>query len=141
MAVTLSAIRAAIGTQLRANIDREVNVDVDGKESPPPVVRLVLDSTPEYYTSMGSTNVGLSSVRFRLEIEPGNADQSAVQRLDDLLSIGSTNCSSVIGALFAGDTLADDGYSIDVAPGPYDYTPQIGELMATLFLTVTTSKD
>lgn len=43
---TLSTIRAAIGAQLAANIDKGTNIDVDGKGSPAPAVRLVMDETP-----------------------------------------------------------------------------------------------
>ena len=35
---TLSTIRAAIGAQLAANIDKGTNIDVDGKGSPAPAV-------------------------------------------------------------------------------------------------------
>lgn len=108
MALTLSAIREAIGAQLRANLDREINVDVDGEGKPTPVIRLELQpSDPiDYWLSMnGSTGNGVAEVRFDLVVDPAGADQSSVRRLDDFLSVGTGNGSSVIDALLSDKTL------------------------------------
>lgn len=108
MALTLSAIREAIGAQLRANLTREINVDVDGAGMPAPVIRLELapsDPIDYWLTMNGSTGNGVAEVRFDLVVDVANVDQSAVQRLDDFLSVGTGNGSSIIDALLSDKTL------------------------------------
>lgn len=108
MALTLSAIREAIGAQLRANLDREINIDVDGEGKPTPVFRLELQpSDPiDYWLSMnGSTGNGVAEVRFDVVVDVAGVDQSSVRRLDDFLSVGTGNGSSVIDALLSDKTL------------------------------------
>ena len=105
MSLTLSTIRAAIGAQLRANIDREVNIDVDGEGKPAPVVRVELQASDpiDYWLTM--TGNGIAEVRFDLVVDVANVDQSAVRRLDDFLSVGTGNNSSIIDALLVDKTL------------------------------------
>lgn len=104
MSLTLSTIRAAIRAQLEANIAREVNIDVDGEGKPAPVIRLELaPSDPiDYWVTFGSS--GISAVRFELIVDPAGVDQSAVRRLDDFLSVGTGNGSSVMDAVYVDPT-------------------------------------
>jgi hypothetical protein len=119
MALTLSALRDAIGAQLRENLQREINVDVDGAGKPAPVIRLALDAPPAYYESFGPPRQ-LQSVTFLVEIDPAGADQSAVRRLDDFLSSGTGNGSSVIDALDADSTFGGVAQGFDYEPRDYD---------------------
>lgn len=110
MSLKLSTVREAIGAQLRLNLDRETNVDIDGAGMPAPVVRLVLQpSDPiDYWLTMspdGAEVGGLSEIRFDIIVDPGGVDQSSVIRLDDYLSVGTGNASSIIDALLADKTL------------------------------------
>jgi len=108
MSLTLSTIREAIGAQLRANLSREINVDVDRAGSPAPVIRLELqESDPiDYWLTMnGGTGNGVAEVRFDLIVDVANVDQSAVKRLDEFLSVGTGNGSSIIDALLSDVTL------------------------------------
>jgi hypothetical protein len=101
---TLSEIRAAIGDQFRRHLAREINIDVDSEGKPAPVVRLELaDSDPiDYWVTFGA--VGLAAVRFDVVLEVAGADQSAVRRLDDFLSVGTGNGSSLVDAVFKDPT-------------------------------------
>jgi len=118
MAFTLSVIRTAIYDQLRANLDREVNVDVDGQGMPAPRVVLELDDPPAYFGTFGAN--GVARVRMRLTIDPGGVDQSAVIRLDDLLSVGTGNNSSVIDALMVDQTFGGVLQGFEFEPDEYD---------------------
>lgn len=131
MALTLSAIREAIGAQLRANLDREINVDVDGAGMVQPAIRLVLDAPPTYYDSFGPPRQ-LQSVTFVVEIDPAGNDQSAVRRLDDFLSSGTGNGSSVIDALDVDQTFGGVAMQFDYEPRDYDAV----NVVATFAITV-----
>ena len=131
MALTLSTIREAIGAQLRANLSREINVDVDGAGSPAPVIRLELDVPPTYYESFGPPRQ-LQSVTFLVSLDPAGADQSAVRRLDDFLSSGTGNGSSVIDALDTDPTFGGVAMQFDYEPRDYDSI----NVTATFALTV-----
>lgn len=104
MSLTLADIRKAIGDQLRANIDREVSIDVDGEGKPAPVVRLELaPSDPiDYWVTFGGN--GIAGVRFKLIVDPAGVDRSAVIRLDEFLSVGTGNGSSVMDAIYTDPT-------------------------------------
>jgi hypothetical protein len=67
-------------------------------------VRLELaDSDPiDYWVTFGA--VGLAAVRFDVVLEVAGADQSAVRRLDDFLSVGTGNGSSLVDAVFKDPT-------------------------------------
>jgi hypothetical protein len=119
MALTLSTIREAIGAQLRANLDTEINVDVDGAGMPAPVIRLELDEPPRYTDTFGPP-LQLESVRFQLIIDPAGADQSAVQRLDRFMSSGTGNGDSVIDALETDHTFSGAAQGFDLEPRLYD---------------------
>lgn len=118
MAFTLSAVRTAIYDQLRANLARETNVDVDGQGMPAPRVVLELADPPEYFGTFGPN--GVARVRMRLIVDPGGVDQSAVIRLDDLLSVGTGNNSSVIDALMVDQTFGGVLQGFEFEPDEYD---------------------
>ena len=124
MSLTLSTIRAAIKAQLEANIDREINVDVDGAGMPAPVISLQLQpSDPiDYWVTMNGVGNGVAEVRFDLVVDPAGADQSAVRRLDEFLSVGTGNGSSVVDALMADKTLGDAVETV-VLLGVSEYDP------------------
>ncbi len=132
MSLTLSEIRATLVEHLKLTIEgREVNVYAYDEGEATPYVSLMLDAPPEYTNTFGHPGDGLclSSVRFRVKIVPGNTDESAIRRLDDFLSAGPDNPSSVAGALLAADI---PGMTLDVEPGLYD---QVG-IEADLIVTV-----
>lgn len=134
--LTLSEIRAAIGTQLRDNIDRQTNIDVDSEGKPAPVLRLFLQQSDpiDYWGTFGST--GIAEARFDLVIDPGNVDQSAVIRLDEYLSVGTGNTSSVIDALMEDVTLGGAVQTCRINSSQYDQE----NVTATLSLTVVCRK-
>lgn len=106
--LTISAIRAAIKAQLNVNVDgRQINVSEFGRTLPAPCVtiRYASGDTIDYWET--GTAAGLSKVRFELFIEPGTGgdEDSAVIRLDDFLSAGTGNNSSIIDAVMADTTL------------------------------------
>lgn len=129
MAFTLSTVREAIGAQLRANLDRETNVDIDGAGMPAPVVRLVMATPPDYFGTFGPD--GVCYCEFRLEIDPAGVDQSAVIRLDDYLSVGTSNGSSVIDALKADPTFGGTVSGMKYVPGEYDSANVTADLLLT----------
>ncbi len=144
MSLTLSAIREAIGNQLRNNLTgapgNQVNVDVDGEGAPMPRIRLELQpSDPiDYWLTMnGSTGNGVAEVRFNLIVEVAGVDQSAVQRLDKFLSVGTNNGESIVDALLASKTLGDVVETIHIS-GVSEY--DAANVTATLPLRVVCRK-
>lgn len=130
----MSAIREAIGAQLRENLDREINIDIDGEGKPEPVIRLTLDSPPDYFLTFGQNRI--AAARFRVEIAPANTDQSAVRVLDEMLSCGQGNGSSVVDALVGDGELEALGLSLDIEPGLYDAENVVADLIVTANVTV-----
>lgn len=127
MSFTLSVIRQAIKAQLEANISREVNIDTDGEGKPAPVVRFELVETPNYRGTFGPD--GVAFVRARFVLDPAGVDQSAVCRLDDLLSVGTGNGSSVWDAIHADQSFGGTVQGLIVEPGEYDATSVTAELV------------
>jgi hypothetical protein len=111
VSLTLSEVRAAIGAQLRANLAREINVDVDGAGMRGPVVRLELDEV-DYWGTFGA--IGLASVVFRIVVDPAGVDQSATRRLDDLLSVGTGNASSLMDAIYTDPTFDGVAETVEI---------------------------
>ncbi len=136
MGLTLSQIRTAIHDQLRANLSRDVNVDATGEGKPAPVVRVQLrPSDPiDYWVTFGES--GIAQAAFEVQVIPANTDQSAVKRLDDFLSVGTGNGSSVVDALMADKTLGGVAQTIQINSSSYD--PD--EITATFELTIVLKK-
>lgn len=130
--LTLADVRAAIGAQLAANIEGQTNVDVDNEGKPAPVLRLSLapGDAIDYWQTFGSS--GLAAVRFHLTIDPAGADQSATQRLDRYLSVGTGNGWSVVDALMSDKTLGGVADTMQVEM--FDNDPL--QVTATLLVTV-----
>lgn len=135
--LTLADIRAAIKSRLEAGINRETNIAESGQQMPMPRIRLVLAASDpiDYFTTMGPA--GIARVRFDLVVEPAGTDKSAVVRLDDYLSVGTGNGSSVVDAILADRTLG--GVVADcVLLGVSAYDPEL--VTATLPLEVRVAK-
>jgi hypothetical protein len=105
--LTLSAIREALAAQLKLNIARDVNV----RAYPPmsgtgPAILIDLDpDAVDYWMTMGAA--GVSTVRLTLKVDPalGGDMESAARRLDEMLSAGVGNGSSIVDAVMADRTL------------------------------------
>jgi hypothetical protein len=127
--LTIGDIRTALHDQLRGYLDRETNIEDAGQDKPFPRIRIVLAGSPTYTTSYG----GLAVVPFRLIIEPAGVDESAVRRLDDYLSAGLGNNSSVVDALrLKGGDLAAVAQIVEIEPGDYDAETVSAELLVTV---------
>lgn len=129
---TLSAIRKAIKAQLLVKIEgRQVNVYEYPVGKPvAPYIELIMAQTPDYYMSFGAS--GIASVQFLVRIVPGNVDESAAIRLDDLLSIGVGNQASVIDALKSDPTFGGVANTFEVEPGEYDAVNVTADLVVTI---------
>lgn len=107
--LTLPTIREALAAQLKANIARDVTVRAypPAAAGPSITIRSASDFL-DYWVSFSAA--GLSTVRFDLVIDPGGADlESALRRLDDFLSAGTGNGSSVLDAVLADLSLGIAG--------------------------------
>lgn len=105
--LTLGEIRNALATTIADGIDRQTNVYAYPVGDPKlPCITIEPDSGDyvDYWLSFGAA--GLSAVRLVLLLEPGGNDPvSAGIALDDYLSAGTGNGSSVIDAVLADRTL------------------------------------
>ena len=104
--LVLSEIREALAATIRAGVGRQTNVYAYPVEDPmPPAVSIEPDTTyVDYWSTMGGR--GMSIVRFVLILEPGGNDlPSALRRLDDYLSLGTGNSSSLVGVVMSDRTL------------------------------------
>lgn len=127
MAFNLQAIRTAVKEQLAQHITRETNFDVFGERMPVPAIRFELTETPLYAGTFGPN--GVARVRARFLIDVGNTDKSAVKRLDDYLSVGTGNGSSVWDALKADATFGGTVEGLQIEPGDYDAQNVTAELL------------
>jgi hypothetical protein len=126
----LATIRSAIKAQLEANLERQTNVYAYPVPRPvAPYVALVMDQVPDYEGTFGPD--GVCMCRFRLVIDPGGADDSSVMRLDDFLSVGTGNGSSVIDALRSDQTFGGAISGFTYEPGEYDAVNVTAELILT----------
>lgn len=127
--LTLSEIREALAAQLVANLSAETNVSIRGEAKPPPVITIRLRRPPDYWGTFGAS--GLAMVPWELEIDPGGNDESSVRRLDDYLSVGTGNNSSVLDALMTDKTLGLTGCTAmvpDDADGSIDHELMLATL-------------
>lgn len=108
---TLSEIRTALADQLVANIDREINVrKYPGMEGGSPSIIIDYDGEEaiSHWQTYGAS--GLSGVDFVLWVDLGGADpESHGIALDDFLSSGSVNGSSIAEALMSDTSLGLTG--------------------------------
>lgn len=103
--LTLREIREALAAAIRDGVERETTVlAYRAVSSSFPLIVLEPDSDyVDYWQSFGSS--GVAVVRLSVVIVPGRADESARIRLDDFLSAGTGNGSSVVDAVVADPTL------------------------------------
>ena len=104
----ITAIRQAIADQLRTNLDRETNVYPYWVEAPQfPCVMVVPEQGGEFVSYFRTfTAQGLSELRFELHIWTVGTDATSAQRaIDDYLSAGGDNQSSVLDAVMTDPTL------------------------------------
>lgn len=134
--LTLSDIREAMKAQLVATLDRETNVYAyaEGEVTPYITFELAPSDPIDYFVTM--TGNGLGSVQFVLRINPGNVDGEAVRRLDDYLSVGQGNGSSIVDALMADTSLG--GAVATLTIDTINYFADIVE--AELYVTVTLNR-
>ena len=104
--LTLREIREALASTIRDGVERETTVlAYRAVSSSFPLIVLEPDGGDyvDYWQSFGSS--GIAVVRLSVVIVPGRADESARIRLDDFLSAGTGNGSSVVDAVVADPTL------------------------------------
>ena len=105
---TISEIREALADQIRNNLTRDTKVYAYPiGEVPGPAVHIFPSGNGEYvdyWQTFGPE--GLALVAFDVIVDPGGQDSmaDAARRLDDYLSCGTGNGSSVIDAIGAADT-------------------------------------
>jgi hypothetical protein len=105
--LTLSAIREALAAQIVAYTQRGVNAKpyrVGGTPTRQVVIEPDIGDYIDYWVTQGGP-VGLARVRLVIVIEADNADEHARRRLDDFLSVGQGNGSSIVDAVMSDVTL------------------------------------
>lgn len=108
MALDLQAIREALKAQLDEELARDINVYAYRPANPVPPYVAVISGDPyiSYYETFASSAVGsLCDVQLELIIGQTADAISAQVFIDDLLSAGAGQTSSVIDALEADPTL------------------------------------
>ena len=112
--LTLSAIREALKAQLDTNITgREVDVKAYRVTGAKVYPRITIESDPGDFLDywLTGTSAGLATVRLVMVLEAGAlnddgfADESSRRRVDDFLSCGTGNASSIIDAVMADVSL------------------------------------
>lgn len=136
--LTLGDIRNALAATITAGVDRQTNVYPYGVGDPKlPCITIEPDSGDyvDYWLTFGSA--GLAAVRLVLVLEPGGNDPvSAGIALDDYLSAGTGNGSSVIDAVLADRTLGLAGCDCVITSATVDATT----VTARLSVSVTVNK-
>lgn len=105
--LTLSAIREALAAQIVAYTERAVNAKpyrVGGTPTRQVVIEPDVGDYIDYWVTQGGP-IGLARVRLVVVVEPDNTDESARRRLDDFLSVGQGNGSSIVDAVMSDVTL------------------------------------
>ena len=127
--LTISEIRTALAEQIRNNIERDTNVYAhpQGDYQYPAIT---VDFAPDYldYWETFGPN-GIAAVRFVLRIEPaGTLLESSAIALDDYLSCGTGNGSSVIDAVMSDVTLGLTGCNVHITGVTVDPVTATAEL-------------
>jgi hypothetical protein len=110
--LTIAVIRKALADQIRQNMQRDFTVrPYPPRSSGPSITVVAANDFLDYWVTYSAA--GLARVRLDLIIDPAGSDiESSHRRLDDVLSAGAGNGSSVIDALMVDTTL---GGVVDVA--------------------------
>ena len=136
--LTLGDIRNALAATITAGVDRQTNVYAYPVGDPKlPCITIEPDSGDyvDYWLTFGAA--GLAAVRMVLVLEPGGNDPvSAGIALDDYLSAGTGNGSSVIDAVLADRTLGLAGCDCVITSATVDATT----VTARLSVSVTVNK-
>lgn len=138
MSLTLSAIREALAGQIRNNVARDVNVYAYKPSDPRfPCIAITGPSRIEYTrTFSGPSEVSEVDLNVEIHIVAFALDQQMA--LDDYLSAGSGNGSSVVDAIESDKTLggAVEFVQVGTASGssanPADPDPWVGVLPVTV---------
>lgn len=104
--LTLQAIRVALATQISANLARGTSVHPydPGDHTQPAVVIRAADDYIAYFGTMGPN--GVSDILLDVDVEVAAAQSaSAYIAMDDYLSAGTGNDSSVVDAIHSDRTL------------------------------------
>lgn len=136
--LTLSEIREALATTIRNGINRQTTVYAYPVETPAvPCVTIEPDGDfVDYWQSFGSA--GLATVRLVLVLEPGGSDlPSSGRALDDYLSAGTGNGSSIIDAVLTGRTLGLTGCDCVLTSATVDPDTATARLSVTVHITKT----
>lgn len=117
---TIGELREALAAQLRANIDRSVNVRAYPPASPSPSILIELEGDAvDYWMTYGAAGVG--TVRFLVTVDPSGTDaESSARRLDEFLSVGTGNGSSFIDAVLVDKSLGLDGVTCNIRSAEVD---------------------
>lgn len=126
--LNLGEIRDALKAQLVANLSAETNVSARGAAVPPPSIT-IYNNAGAYDRAQGDTS---ADIEFLLLIDPGNSDESAVIRVDNYLSTGLGNNSSIADAVNIDPTL--DGVVEDCWVKSWSFDRASG--LASLFVAV-----
>lgn len=104
--LTLQTIRVAVADQLRANLDRQVTVRPysHAGSSYPRITIRPDDPYVSYFQTMGPDGIADVALIIRVAVWTGDQD-STENVMDDFLSVGLNNESSIIDALMADQTL------------------------------------
>lgn len=103
----IAAIRNAIAAQIRTNIDRETNVSAYFLSDPKyPSIQVVPPTGEAIAHRTSFINGSAASLRLSIMVWTTSADDISGQiALDDYLSAGGDNQSSIWDALWAGESL------------------------------------
>ena len=115
MGLTLTDIREALAATLRIGIDREVNV-YPYKPPTPQFPCLCLVAGDGDYVTYDDTFDELATVNLIIEVHISSLALDEQIAVDDFLSAGGANGSSVVGAIRADQTLG--GVVQACLPGP-----------------------
>jgi hypothetical protein len=136
--LTLGDIRNALAATITNGVSRQTNVYAYPVGDPKfPAITIEPDSGDyvDYWLTFGAA--GLAAVRLVLVLEPGGNDPvSAGIALDDYLSAGTGNGSSVIDAVLADRTLGLAGCDCVITSATVDATT----ITARLSVSVTVNK-
>ena len=136
--LTLGDIRNALAATITNGVDRQTNVypyPVGDPKLPCITIEPDTGDYVDYWLTFGSA--GLAAVRLVLVLEPGGNDPvSAAIALDDYLSAGTGNGSSVIDAVLADRTLGLAGCDCVITSAQVDATT----VTARLSVSVTINK-
>lgn len=121
--LTLSEVRTALADQIRAGLARDTNVysHPHGSYAIPAITIDAASDYLDYFVTM--TGAGFAAARFVVRVEPKGSSvtdrppdvKSAAIALDDYLSAGAGNGSSIIDAIYADKTLGLTGCTCQVS--------------------------